>query len=768
MSYDNDIYLTVAPDLWKTQDTDSDGKADKRESISHGYGIHIAYAGHDMSGLTAGPDGKIYWSIGDMGVNTLDQEGNRYAYPHEGAVMRANPDGSDLEVFAHGLRNPQDISFDAYGNLISVDNDGDHPGEHERYVHIIEGSDSGWRIHWQYGKYDLPNEEYKIWMDEKLSIPHFDGQAAYLLPPLALAYNGPAGLAYNPGTALSDDWEGYFFATFFTATSTSSKIQAFRLAPKGASFDIVEPIDILGGIVPTGITFGPDGGLYLNDWKDSYSKKPEGRIWKIDATQNRKHSLAKKTQELLLAGVKSLTNTALENHLAYADQRVRLAAQFELVKRNEEDLLKRIANDGSSLLQRIHAIWGLGQLGRVQPTVLIDILPLLADKEEEIRAQVSKVIGDASLKEAFDDIHLLLKDPNPRVQLYATETVGKIGNRDAMPSLIEILQSIEESDPHLRHAVVYALSKIATSKDIESLSTHDSKYVRLGAVVALRHQKSPGVSLFLNDTDEFVGLEAARAINDDGSISEGLPALAASLTTTKYTSEAYLRRAINANLREASSKRLASYASNSSAPMDMRKDALWALGYWKEPLVLDRVDGSYRELTGHQLGDAHDALKKLEPLIRSSKSNALRSAVIEAMGRLNYNIVADQLYKMYFDGKQANEVKLAGIKALGDMNSPKLIDVIKDGLTHRDVKIRDLIQEYIGVLDITDDEKTNLYNEIIANNPVFEKQKAIVNLGLLDSDRAIDILRNLMQNLIEGEVAPAIQLDVYMPQKNTN
>jgi len=36
--------------------------------------------------------------------------------------------------------------------LISVDNDGDHAGEKERLVYITRGSDSGWRINWQFGK----------------------------------------------------------------------------------------------------------------------------------------------------------------------------------------------------------------------------------------------------------------------------------------------------------------------------------------------------------------------------------------------------------------------------------------------------------------------------------------------------------------------------------------------------------------------------------------------------------------------------------------
>ena len=54
-------------------------------------------------------------------------------------------------------------------NLISEDNDGDHAGEKERLVYIVNGADIGWRSNWQYGKYrDPDNNTYKVWMDEKM------------------------------------------------------------------------------------------------------------------------------------------------------------------------------------------------------------------------------------------------------------------------------------------------------------------------------------------------------------------------------------------------------------------------------------------------------------------------------------------------------------------------------------------------------------------------------------------------------------------------
>ena len=97
-------------------------------------------------------------------------------------MVRSNPDGTDFEVFASGIRNTHEFVFDEYGNIISSDNDGDHPGESERLVYIVDGSDQGWRANWQYGKYVDPknNLKYKVWMDEELYKPRWEGQAAQL------------------------------------------------------------------------------------------------------------------------------------------------------------------------------------------------------------------------------------------------------------------------------------------------------------------------------------------------------------------------------------------------------------------------------------------------------------------------------------------------------------------------------------------------------------------------------------------------------------
>ena len=148
-------------------------RTDIREGVVHGFGVHMGYAGHDMHGLPVGPDGRIYWSIGDKGVSVTSREGRRYQLPNEGATLRMEPDGSGFEVYTKGNRNVQEPAFNEVGDLIGVDNDADQPGERERFVYLVEGSDSGWRCNYQYMGTRSP------WMREGLWKPHFPGQEGF-------------------------------------------------------------------------------------------------------------------------------------------------------------------------------------------------------------------------------------------------------------------------------------------------------------------------------------------------------------------------------------------------------------------------------------------------------------------------------------------------------------------------------------------------------------------------------------------------------------
>jgi len=201
------VYYTCIPDVWLLKDTKGDGKADVKQSLATGFGVHVSFIGHDMHGLRMGPDGKLYFSIGDRGFNVTTKEGRHLFNPDSGGVLRCDPDGSNLEVVATGLRNPQELAFDQYGNLFTVDNNSDS-GDKARLVYVVEGSDSGWRIGHQYGS-DMgdrgPFNAEKVW-----HLPPAE-QPAYIVPPLAHITSGPSGLCFNYGaTALPERYRDHF------------------------------------------------------------------------------------------------------------------------------------------------------------------------------------------------------------------------------------------------------------------------------------------------------------------------------------------------------------------------------------------------------------------------------------------------------------------------------------------------------------------------------------------------------------------------------
>ncbi len=219
LPFHGSVYFADIPSIYQLKDTKGDGVADERNELSTGYGVHISFLGHDLHGLCVGPDHKLYFSIGDRGANVKALDGTKAYLPDTGGVFRCNLDGSNLETFATGLRNPQQLCFDDFGNLMTGDNNPDY-GDPARWVYVVEGGDSGWRIGYQEAR--LPRGGGP-WMWEK--IYETAGKlidAAYILPPVAHLGSGPSGVAYYPGTGLPKSYEGHFFMVDFRGGAAHS------------------------------------------------------------------------------------------------------------------------------------------------------------------------------------------------------------------------------------------------------------------------------------------------------------------------------------------------------------------------------------------------------------------------------------------------------------------------------------------------------------------------------------------------------------------
>lgn len=766
LKHDQSVYVAVSPDLWRLRDTTGDGWADSKESIAHGFGVHFGFAGHGMSGVTLGPDGRIYWAIGDLGANVTAPDGTKWTYPNCGVVARANPDGSDFEIFATGLRNTHELAFDEHGNLISVDNDGDHAGEHERIVYLIHGSDSGWRLNWQLGKYDDPdNNAYKVWMDEGLYKPRFPGQAAYILPPVAAFTSGPSGLAYNPGTALSPRWRDFVFVSEFTGAPARSHLSAFRLAEKGAGFRLAEEQNLLTGLQITSLAFGPDGALYFSDWVEGWVTNGKGRIWKLDTPEFAGSEIRAETEHLLRKDFETLSLDALEEMLHYEDMRVRQKSQFELVRRSGAgaEILLQAARQTKNRLARLHGLWGLGQLIREGEDWGEHVVRFLNDNDAEVRTQAARVLGDVRYRNAGNDLLALLRDEAPRVRLAATEALGRMGYEPAVGAIAEMLVENDDQDVYLRHAGAIALAGIGEAEPIVGYADHPSRALRIAGVVALRRMRQPEVAAYLSDDDEWIVTEAARAIHDDQSIPAALPTLARVLEGERFANEALLRRAISANLRLGTpeeAQRVAAFAGRSGAPTAMRIEALRVLGVWPRPSVLDRVDGWYRGARQRDPAAVRQAARSvLESLLQPGVDTAIQVEAIETAAKLELNAVSSALLSLVQNG-ESGKARAAALSALARLGNSLLGKAVTLALGDEDAEVRRVALRLAPTVDETGEDLVGMLAQVVEEGSVREQQAALETLGELKGGQAKTILNGYLDRLLAREFSPALQLEL--------
>lgn len=769
LSYRGDVYYTCIPSLWKLRDNDGDGRADSEVELSTGYGVHVALLGHDLHGLRIGPDGKMYFSIGDRGLNVPLPDGTRIEYPEAGGVLRCNLDGSDLELFATGLRNPQDLVFDAFGNLFTGDNNSDG-GDRARLVHVVEGSDTGWRQAYQWiNEPDVRGP----WNDEKQWHPYPDNQVAAILPPIANLSDGPSGITIDPGTGFAPKYAGWFFLADFRGGAKGSGVRGFQLLPKGAGFVLGENEKTWWDVLATDVDIGPDGAMYVLDWIGGWNQTGKGRIYRTFDPKIRGSALVQETKRLLADGFDSRGETELLKLLAHADQRVRQEAQFALVRKGEASrpALERLAASSSSRLARVHAIWAMGMLCRARGDFSIDPFgPLLADGDDEIRAQTARVLGDLRADKAGDALVKLLADPAPRVRMYAGIALARIPHTGAGEALVKFAAATDPADPVLRHVASMAMETCMSAEKLAALASHASADVRRAAVVALRRAKSERVQQFLKDGDPSIVLEAARAIADVP-ISGAMEALA-KIAMERGDEYALQRRAINANFRLGTKQhaaRLAQFASRGDVSAKLRREALLRLAQWTAPSNRDAVVGAWRPLEKREAPYLAEMLMPIAGSPDLSSNTDLASEWIRACVDNDCAGAIEVFVQWIRDEELPGPVRAAALRGFVQLlDSPDLPPALRPVIGHLVATMiatddHDLRAAAIAELPrIAPDEALELALSFLHEGELRERRAALGALGEIDTPEAVAALAGALDQQLAGLFPHELALDLAL------
>ena len=768
-----DVYYTCIPDLWLLKDTSGSHKAEAQESLATGFGVHVAFLGHDMHGLRMGPDGRLYFSIGDRGLNVTTKEGVHLFNPNSGAVLRCEPDGSNLEIFAIGLRNPQELAFDEYGNLFTVDNNSDS-GDKARLVQIVQGGDSGWRMTYQYGTTmgnRGPFNAEKIW-----HLPNPD-QPAYIVPPLAHIADGPSGFCYNPGgAALPEKYLRHFFICDFRGSNSGSGVWTFSLRPKGASFEIVEPEHFIWSILATDCDFGPDGGFYISDWVQGWEQTQKGRIYRFANPEAEKKLVVAEVKKLLAEGFDKRSNDELAKLLQHPDMRVRQEAQFALAEKGPEAILllakvaRRQAKDTGERLARFHALWALGQIARRShdESTLPPIVACAGDHDSEARAQAANVLGDLDgLLGAvvLEPLSNLMKDSEARVRFFAAQSIGKVcahldekAQSVAGEELRKLAADNADGDLFIRQAVAIALSRLNATEVMRG-AEDKSPSVRMASLLALRRRhKSAALASFLDDSDPRIVLEAARAIYDLP-INDAMPYLAKMIKSPKQP-EPLLYRVLNANFRLGQAENaaaVAKFAANAEAPVKLRVEAVKMLGDWARPGPRDRIIGDTRPLPPRDAKIPTEAMRSQLGGIFAGP-NALRTEAAAVAAKLGIKEVAATLRGLMADAAQPASTRVAALRALQSMKDDKALEVASQALSAKEPAVR--AEALRGVcLGRPDAAKARL-EAALEKGSTPERQAAFEILAKLKRSDADAILAHWLDRLLQGDVPPAVRLDL--------
>jgi quinoprotein glucose dehydrogenase len=483
-----------------------------------------------------------------------------------------------------------------------------------------------------------------------------------------------------------------------------------------------------------------------------------------DAGAAKKPAVAE-VKKLLAEGFEGRSGTELVKLLAHPDMRVRQEAQFAFADRGAASisLLAKVAREEKNQLARLHAVWGLGQLGRRGERVQEPLRSLLTDSDAEVRRQAARAFG--WLKEAAaHDLLPLLKDAEPRVRCQAALSLSRPNVRfrhgeddKVWESLVRLLEENADRDANLRHAAAKVMARYP-GQTLVSAARHSSPTVRLAAVLALRHRKSPVVWPFLDDPEPRIALEAARLLHDLLDPLAGKP-LAERLNRPNMPAP-FVLRALHAHFRLGASENgaaVAGFAARADAPEKMRVEALRLLGQWAKPPRRDQVTGLTQNLGTRDPKIATEAIKQSLGGIFAGP-NVVRQEAAKVAAGLGVQEVGPVLFDLAADGKRPTATRIESLRALESLRDDRLEKAMRLALQDADPRVRTEGRRLLS--HVRAEEALTELGHALERASMSERQGAFAILGEMKGLRTEAELAKWLDKLLADEVPPEARLDL--------
>ena len=477
----NELWVANAPELTVLRDTDGDDVADEYQIIYTG----LNNLRHSVHGLNWGPDGWLYFTMGNTWVKPnapkpiRDLQGipsddvtkypltkiyTRETYPKsyhplnkqemEGGIFRCRAGGHDLELFARGMRNPWDMCMDSGFNWLATDNDPGRPGE--RIFMPIRHGHYSMRHPW---KFD--------WMGKHIAI----APSSDLFPSVS---GSGTGVAFYSSSHFPAQYRNHYLIADWTNNCiflyNPEWVGALQV-PAETKRKIVDGGATRGGDLgykggkgrslfrPTDIEIGPDGALYIAGWGSVYgteyvpaekwtpeeNAKYQGRVFRLTHEESpliprARWDTAKRTKDISQWSFSELLEDLGSNLQVW-----RVHAQDELVRRGDvvrKDLLAAIQSGDLNETQATWAIWAAGHIEKALGGDHAHIVGFASNQwpasgtgnqaradgyRLNARIQATRILGENLAANAIPTLIKLLANEEPRIRLAAMGSLDRIG-----------------------------------------------------------------------------------------------------------------------------------------------------------------------------------------------------------------------------------------------------------------------------------------------------------------------------------------------------